>query len=82
MIKNNRKHHVFYGTTTLGEKGQVVIPSEARVALSMRKGEKLMVFGMAHGAIVLSKVSGLEKMASKLSEKLKGVQELIDKTTE
>ena len=78
----NNKHHknkIFYGTSSVGEKGQVVIPAEARKAMKINKSEKLLVFGMGAEMLVFSKVSNLEKMAAHLSEKLKGVQELIKK---
>ena len=42
----------FLGITTLGEKGQVVIPAEARTALSLVKGEKLVVMSPHDNAIV------------------------------
>ena len=35
----------FYGTTTVGERGQVVIPAEARRELGLTHSTKLMVFG-------------------------------------
>lgn len=33
----------FYGTATLGERGQIVIPAEARHELDMSPGDKLLV---------------------------------------
>jgi AbrB family looped-hinge helix DNA binding protein len=33
-----------YGTATVGERGQLVIPSELRKALSIKPGDQLMVF--------------------------------------
>ncbi|HEY0010872.1 MAG TPA: AbrB/MazE/SpoVT family DNA-binding domain-containing protein [Candidatus Paceibacterota bacterium] len=35
-----------FGVTSMGEKGQVVIPADIRTALKFKKGEKLIV--MAH----------------------------------
>ena len=35
-----------YGTTTLGERGQVVIPAAARSAMGLQKGDKLIVIGL------------------------------------
>ena len=40
------KDKKFYGSTIIGEKGQVVIPKEAREDLKLKKGDKLLVFGM------------------------------------
>jgi AbrB family looped-hinge helix DNA binding protein len=33
----------FYGTSTIGERGQVVIPAEARAALGMNPGDKVLI---------------------------------------
>ncbi len=71
---------IFYGTTRLGEKGQVVIPAEAREALSIEKGEQLLVFGMGSDTIVFSKLSNLEKFATHLEKRLTDVKKLIKKT--
>lgn len=59
-----------FGITTIGEKGQVVVPAAARKALKLSKGEKLLVFGMGHEMIVLAKISTIEQFASHLSKKL------------
>ena len=68
----------FYGTTVLGERGQAVIPAEARKALALKKGEKLLVFGMRRG-IVFTKLSGVEKFEERLSKRLAEVREVIRK---
>lgn len=36
MLKNNKKE-LFYGSTKIGEKGQVVIPAEAREFMDLKK---------------------------------------------
>jgi AbrB family looped-hinge helix DNA binding protein len=46
-----------YGTTTIGEKGQVVIPAEARKSLGSEPGEKLLVFGTGREMLALAKLS-------------------------
>lgn len=69
----------FYGTTTIGEKGQVVIPAEARVVTKLKKGEKLLVFGMGEDVLIFAKLSNLEQFASVLSTRLKMVQKIIKK---
>ena len=35
----------FWGAATVGSKGQIVIPAEAREELSIKEGDKLMVVG-------------------------------------
>ncbi len=70
----------FYGTTTVGEKGQVVIPAEARDILKITKGEKLLVFGMGDDMVVFSKLSHMEKFATHLSNKLDVIRSIIKQT--
>ena len=79
MINKKRREHRFYGTATLSEKGQIVIPAQAREALKVGKGEKLLVFGMGEDMIAIAKLSKLEQFAAHLSDKLKIIQNAIKK---
>lgn len=42
-------HKKLYGTATVGTKGQVVIPAEAREQLDIKVGDKLYVIGSKEG---------------------------------
>lgn len=79
MQKKYCHQHKFFGTTTMGEKGQVVIPSDARAFMELKKGEKLMAFSPGEGMIVLSKLSKFEEFASHLSEQLSSVRKVVSK---
>lgn len=78
MAKKNGEQ--FYGATTVGEKGQVVIPAEAREAMGLKKGDKLLVFGMGCDMVALSKLSKVEQFASHLSGRLDAIREVIKKS--
>jgi AbrB family looped-hinge helix DNA binding protein len=41
-----------YGSVTIGERGQLVIPAELRKALSIKSGDQLMVFAMLDKGII------------------------------
>lgn len=41
-----------YGTVTVGERGQLVIPAALRKALSIKSGDQLMVFGKTDKKII------------------------------
>lgn len=49
-----------YGTTTVGERGQVVVPNELRSDLKLKRGEKLLVFSRFGKIIVLVKPAEFE----------------------
>lgn len=80
MSKQYSKSKKFYGTTTLGEKGQIVIPAPAREAMALKKGEKLLVFGFGPDMLGFAKVAGLEKFASELASRLDEIKKIINKT--
>jgi AbrB family looped-hinge helix DNA binding protein len=79
MARPIRHEPRFFGTTTLGEKGQVVIPAEAREAMGLKKGDKLLVFGMEHGLLSLSTLPGLERVVSHLTKRLDVVRSITRK---
>jgi|WetSurMetagenome_2_1015567.scaffolds.fasta_scaffold29599_1 AbrB family looped-hinge helix DNA binding protein len=72
-----QRHEMVYGTTTIGEKGQVVIPAEARKALGLVPGEKLLVFGMGREMLALAKLSNLERFASHLASRVEAIRNAI-----
>ena len=72
-----QRHEMVYGTTTIGEKGQVVIPAEARKALGLVPGEKLLVFGMGREMLAMAKLSNLEKFAAHLASHAEAIRRAI-----
>jgi AbrB family looped-hinge helix DNA binding protein len=70
MKSSNSKHSIL-GFVTVNEKGQVVIPVDAREAIGLKTGDKLLV--MAHPSkegLTLIKPDGLEQFANKMLEQL------------
>jgi len=67
----------FYGSTTVEERGQVVIPAEARADLSIEKGEKLLVIKLNDGALMLLKLSSLEKISKVFAAKQKEITKIL-----
>lgn len=51
----------FYGSVTVSERGQIVIPSEARKDFSIAIGDKLLVFGDMKMGIWIATFGILEK---------------------
>ncbi|MFI5387106.1 MAG: AbrB/MazE/SpoVT family DNA-binding domain-containing protein [Fimbriimonadales bacterium] len=47
----------FYGSVTVGERGQIVIPSEARAEMGMQQGDKLLIMKHpAHHGLMVFKI--------------------------
>ena len=47
----------FYGSVTVGERGQIVIPSEARLEMGIQQGDKLLIMKHpAHHGLMVFKI--------------------------
>ena len=69
----------FFGSTTLGKKGQTVIPMETRKKLAWKEGDKLLVFGLKNGMVVLTKLDQVRELANHLEKKMNKVKQYIKK---
>jgi len=58
----------FFGTVKVGERGQVVIPKEARELFSIEPGDKLIVVGRKGRGIGLMKADSMKAFALKMME--------------
>lgn len=64
-----------YGTTTVGTKGQIVIPALAREELGINTGGRLYVVGSPHkGAIMLLKEDTLEKFIEQMNFQIESLK--------
>jgi AbrB family looped-hinge helix DNA binding protein len=52
----------FYGTVTVSERGQIVVPTEARKDFDIRTGDKLLVVGDLEQGIGIITLSMMKKM--------------------
>jgi len=71
------------GFVTVNDKGQVVIPADARVASNIQSGDKLLV--MMHPSkegIVLIKPDSLETIAKQILSQVNDARDSIDKASE
>lgn len=60
-----------YGTATVGSKGQVVIPADARKVLGIEEGDRLYVVGSEVGKWVgFIREEQLEQMIGRLTDSL------------
>jgi len=79
MLDRKVLDEMFYGTVTVGERGQIVIPAEARAVYDISPGEKLLVFGNPpHSALMIVKMSGLANFIDLIKEALETAQDEND----
>lgn len=75
MSEDTNKKGYLYGTTTVSEKGQVVIPKEARDKLDITAGDKLLVLdGGGKGMLGLAKADQLRGVIEELTGYLKELE--------
>jgi AbrB family looped-hinge helix DNA binding protein len=69
-----------YGTATVGPKGQIVIPAEAREALKIKTGDKVIVMGVGPQGkmLALCPATKVESMLSHMTKRLENIREALD----
>jgi len=73
----------FYGATTIGGRGQIVIPAEARKDLNMSPSAKVMVFGGAVGeGLLIVKADSVSEMLAHANKMLRGIEEVLKYSTD
>lgn len=79
MTRKHKNNERFYGVASMGEKGQIVIPAEARRKMNAKKGDKLLVFGIKDDMIAITKLSKVEQIVSHLSARLNAIRDISKK---
>ena len=73
----------FFGSGTVGERGQVVIPAEARKRYGIETGDKLLVLGPPHDkGIMFCKIDDVRQFMTLFLESLKIVEQNLEKNAE
>ncbi|PIZ00979.1 AbrB family transcriptional regulator [bacterium (Candidatus Howlettbacteria) CG_4_10_14_0_8_um_filter_40_9] len=75
-------HGKCYGTTSVGERGQIVIPKEARDEMKLRAGDKLVVCGKHDKALILIKADELPQFLDGMIGKLTEMKEKLNRKTD
>lgn len=72
-----------YGMATLSERGQIVIPQEAREDLNLKPGDKLIVMSVGpKNALMLIKSDSILEMFAELSRDLAELEKFISNLKE
>ena len=70
ILGKNRQQRVF-GTAKVGDRGQIVIPKEARSFFGIEPGDTLLILGDAESGLIVSKPEVLDQVAAQIVEKMK-----------
>ena len=73
-----KKGKYFFGTVKLGERGQIVIPKEARVVFDMKPGDNLVLVGDEEKGIAIVKADLMKDLALKILENMNNVKDIVD----
>jgi len=65
----------FFGTSTLGERGQVVIPAEARAEIGFQPGDKVLIMRHPiHKGLVLFKLDAVKEFLDDFSRDIERLE--------
>lgn len=72
----------FYGSVTVSERGQIVIPAEARKDFDIKTGDKLLVFGDLERGLGIATVNIMQRTMQGTAELFSEIKSTIkdDKT--
>ena len=65
ILAKGRQPRVF-GTAKVGERGQIVIPKEARELFNIQPGDTLLILGEEETGLIVSRPEVLSDLASKI----------------
>lgn len=83
MKRENILEENFYGTATVGERGQIVIPADARKKMGINPGDKILVIGHPKNAgLLLCKIDAMKELFSSLLEDLSRIESKVDISSE
>ena len=60
-----------FGTAKVGDRGQIVIPKEARELFGIRPGDTLLILGDAKTGLIVSRPEVLQNLADELLNNVK-----------
>ena len=70
----------FYGAATVGAKGQIVIPVEARDELGIKSGDKVFVISLKDKKMLgVFPAASMEAFVEEMTNRLTNIKEALDK---
>lgn len=72
----------FLGAATVGERGQVAVPADARRAYGIEPGDKILFFTGPKIGLVMVKAEELGRLVNHLTEKAKSIEQIMNQANE
>ena len=72
-----KKGKKFYGSVTVSERGQIVIPAEARKDFDIKTGDKLLVLADLEKGIVFTKANFMLQMTEGTLNAMQKVESIV-----
>jgi AbrB family looped-hinge helix DNA binding protein len=76
-IMELKKGKKFYGSVTVSERGQIVIPAEARKDFDIKTGDKLLVLADLEKGIVFTKANFMLQMMEGTLNAMQKIESII-----
>jgi AbrB family looped-hinge helix DNA binding protein len=73
-----QKGKYLFGTVKIGERGQIVIPKEAREVFDIKPGDNLLLVGDEEKGIAIVKADLMKDLALKILENMNNVKDIVD----
>ena len=70
-ILGRQKGHRVFGTAKVGDRGQIVIPKEARELFGIKPGDTLLILGESNTGLLVSRPEILNNIADELLNQVK-----------
>jgi AbrB family looped-hinge helix DNA binding protein len=78
-MQHNLHDKKLYGTATVGTKGQIVIPSDAREELDIKPGDKLYIAGSVEKKVLFClKEEQLRALVEHLTSNVEAVNKILN----
>ena len=65
-ILGKSKQQRVFGTAKVGDRGQIVIPKEARELFGIKPGDTLLILGESETGLIISRPEVLNKLANEI----------------
>ena len=69
LLGRQRGRHIF-GTAKVGERGQIVIPKDAREMFGIRAGDTLLILGDEDNGLIVTKPEVLNDVAQRIFQNM------------